>query len=140
MNIVEKIKYLAKLKDTDMSNIEKALGMGNSSIRRWNTNSPSCDKVLKVANYLSVSIDWLIRDELEIDDLYNPKLANLPLSNELNYLLKNASKTDLNKIQNFLEISTIQPNKSNLYSRNNKEILSNSIFKEHIPIYGNHSL
>ncbi len=140
MNIVEKIKYLAKLKDTDMSNIEKALGMGNSSIRRWNTNSPSCDKVLKVANYLSVSIDWLIRDELEIDDLYNPKLANLPLSNELNYLLKNASKTDLNKIQNFLEISTIQPNKSNLYSRNNKEIVSTSIFKEHTPIYGNHSI
>lgn len=139
MNIVEKIKYIAKIKGTDMSNIEKSLSMGNSSIRRWNTNSPSCDKVLKVANYLSVPVDWLIRDELEIDDLHNSKLENLPLSNKLYYLLKNASNTDLNKIEHFLEISTIKSNDTNLYSIN-KEDLPNSILKEPKPIYGNHSI
>lgn len=106
MDIVEKIKYLAKKNGTDMANIEKNLGLGNSSIRRWSTNSPSCNKVLKVANYLSVPIDWLVNDSLDILDL---KKENLPLSYNLKSLLEKATPEDLHKIECFLEIATMTP-------------------------------
>lgn len=42
-----------------VSHLEKALGFGNGSIRRWDTTAPSIDKVLKVAEYFSVSLDEL---------------------------------------------------------------------------------
>ncbi len=112
MDIVEKIKYLAKENGTDMANIERCVGLGNSSIRRWSNNSPSVNKVLLVANFLKVSVDWLVRDELDLKDLQGQKTANMPLhssickdNSNLYVLLSNASEESLIKIEHFLEIA-----------------------------------
>ncbi len=68
MNIVERIQFKLKEKNLSIKALESELQFGNGTIRRWNTNSPSCDKIEKVASLLNVSIDWLItgkqRDEL----------------------------------------------------------------------------
>ena len=55
--------------NTTIAAMEKDLDFGNGSVRRWDTSSPSCDKLLKVANFLNVSTDYLLgrteKDETE---------------------------------------------------------------------------
>ena len=79
MSIVERIKEKCKENSTNMSNLERELGFGNGNIRRWETQKPSYDKVLAVANALNVSLDWLITgkeaaelspEEQKLVDLY----------------------------------------------------------------------
>ena len=40
--------------------LEREAGLGNGVIKRWNETSPQCNKLELVANYLQVSIEWLI--------------------------------------------------------------------------------
>lgn len=58
--MVKRIQMLCKGKDTTFAQLERKLGFSNGSIRRWDTNSPSVDKVLKVADHFKVSIDNLV--------------------------------------------------------------------------------
>lgn len=56
---VELIRTLAKQKGVSITKLEEILGFGNGTIGKWVKQSPSCDKLSSVANYLSVSIDYL---------------------------------------------------------------------------------
>ena len=58
--IVERAKEKAAEKGTNMTAIENECGLGHGVIGRWNSNSPSIDKVEIIANFLSVSIENLI--------------------------------------------------------------------------------
>lgn len=58
--MVDRINELAKQKGVSISTIEKILGLGNGIIGKWRKQSPSCDKLKLVADYLNVSIDYLI--------------------------------------------------------------------------------
>ena len=73
MSIVERIQQKLKEIGSNTKTLEKELNFGNGTIRRWNENSPSCEKIEKVANYLNVSIDWLIigkeHHEMSIEEL-----------------------------------------------------------------------
>lgn len=60
---VDLIKYLAKQKNASISKIEKTLGFGNGAIGKWSKQSPSVDNFYAVANYLSVSMDYLYNGE-----------------------------------------------------------------------------
>lgn len=60
MSIVERIKEKCKEQKTSMNAIEKQLGFGNGSIRLWDKKIPGSDKAISVANYLDVSLDWLL--------------------------------------------------------------------------------
>lgn len=60
MDIVDRIRQLANLKNVSLTKIEKALGFGNGTIGKWVKQSPSCDKIKLVADYLSTSTDYLI--------------------------------------------------------------------------------
>ena len=41
--------------------LEKELGFGNGSIRKWNESEPGIRKVQKVAEYLGVPIEKLLK-------------------------------------------------------------------------------
>lgn len=56
---VELIRTLAKQKGVSITKLEEILGFGNGTIGKWVKQSPSCDKLSAVADYLSVSIDYL---------------------------------------------------------------------------------
>lgn len=60
MSLVERIKEKCKENNTSIKTIEKELGFGNGNIRRWDTQKPSYDKVIAVAEKLNISFDWLI--------------------------------------------------------------------------------
>lgn len=60
MPIVSRIQSLAKVHNQTLSGIERILGFGNGSIRKWNVNHPSSDKLEKVADYFGISVDYLL--------------------------------------------------------------------------------
>ena len=58
MNI-DLIKELAKNKGLSIAKLEAICDFGNGTIGKWTKQSPSCDNLYKVADYLGVSIDYL---------------------------------------------------------------------------------
>lgn len=93
--MVDRIKALAKEKNVSISYIEQSVGLGNGIIGKWKKQSPSCDRIKLVADYLNTSIDYLVygeeksspASELSADEqelLYNfKKLSNISKSRVL---------------------------------------------------------
>lgn len=63
MTLLTRIKDLAQKQLLSISEIEKSASLGNGTIRRWDTSPPACDKLLRVANTLNVSVDYLLTGE-----------------------------------------------------------------------------
>lgn len=59
--LYDNIKQLCFQKKISVGSIEKALKFSNGSICKWNDNEPSIRKVQKVADYLGVPIEKLLR-------------------------------------------------------------------------------
>lgn len=56
----DKIKELCKSHGTSIPRLEEKLDFGAGTISKWKRSSPSVDKLLKVAEYFQVSLDWLV--------------------------------------------------------------------------------
>lgn len=92
MSIVDRIRTLSKQKGLSITELEKVLGLGNGTIGKWNKQSPSCNKVKLVADFFSVSIDYLvngvennlnINNGAEIDTIQNNDIFMGETSEEL---------------------------------------------------------
>lgn len=81
MLMVDRINELAQRMGISISTIEKTVGLSNGIIGKWRKQSPSCEKLKLVADYLNVSIDYLLTgkehkttaltpDEQELLDIY----------------------------------------------------------------------
>ena len=42
------------------ASIEREIGIGRGTIRKWDTNCPAADRLLKVANLLNTTTDFLL--------------------------------------------------------------------------------
>lgn len=73
MLLVERIQSLCSSKDTTLIGIEREIGLGRGTIRNWDKNSPSVDKLQKVADYFKVSTDYLLYgfDRVQLAHLIN---------------------------------------------------------------------
>ncbi|WP_124099498.1 S24 family peptidase [Ruminococcus sp. Marseille-P6503] len=60
MGIVYRIKQEIKAQNTTIAAVERALGLGNGTISKWDKQSPSCNNMLKLANYLNCTVDYLL--------------------------------------------------------------------------------
>lgn len=69
--MVDRIKALAKEKKVSISFIEQSVGIGNGIIGKWKKQSPSCDKLKLVADYLNTSIDYLVYGEDKLSSIEN---------------------------------------------------------------------
>lgn len=58
--LVNRIEKRIKEKGTNFKRVEQELGLGNGTIKRWSTQSPRLDKLVPVAEYLQVSLDYLV--------------------------------------------------------------------------------
>ena len=63
--MVERIKNLCSNNKTSIKSLERELGFGNGTIRRWNENTPSIERIVAVANYFNVPVAYLTGD---VDD------------------------------------------------------------------------
>lgn len=62
--MVDEIKILCKKAKTNIKALERELGLGNGTIRRWDEKNPSVDKVILVANYFHVPISEIVGGEV----------------------------------------------------------------------------
>lgn len=60
MSLVKRINLLCDEMDTTFAEVERNNELSNGSIRRWDTNTPSADKLQKIAEYFNVSTDYLL--------------------------------------------------------------------------------
>lgn len=58
--LLENIRRLCSKKHVSIAKLERETGIGNGTISRWDTSSPSVENVQKVAAYFGVTIDELI--------------------------------------------------------------------------------
>ncbi len=98
MSILERIKTTGETLGLNLTQIERGAGLSIRTIYRWDKNSPSVDKVLAVANFLNVSLYWLVTGTYE-DKTFDPEFVQQ---------YEKLSDLDKEKIRNFMEISLIK--------------------------------
>lgn len=72
MTTVEKIKELCKEQRTTIAAIERECGFANGSIRKWDKSPTTYERLLKVANTLNTTVEYL-RGETEQKKEPTPK-------------------------------------------------------------------
>ncbi|MEA5002485.1 MAG: helix-turn-helix transcriptional regulator [Christensenella sp.] len=82
MELVERIRELCGQKNTNFAALERELGFGQGTIRKWDASSPSGDKLDKVADYFDVSVDYLLG---RIDVPYPVESMTVGLSSPVGY-------------------------------------------------------
>ena len=60
--IFDNVRHLCREKGISNTKLEDDLGFARSSVCKWNKNEPGIRKVQKVANYLGVSIEELLKE------------------------------------------------------------------------------
>jgi transcriptional regulator with XRE-family HTH domain len=61
MTLKTRIKELANKKGLSLPNLEAELGFGSGTIVKWDKSAPNVMNLLKVADYLDVTIDYLVK-------------------------------------------------------------------------------
>ena len=57
--VLDRIQFLCKQKGLSLSGLEKNLGIGRGTIKKWKTASPQVNTLMAVAQYFGVSMDFL---------------------------------------------------------------------------------
>lgn len=60
MTILDRIRSLANDRKVTLAELERNLNFSNGSLRKWETSTPSGDKIEKIADYFNVSTDYLL--------------------------------------------------------------------------------
>lgn len=62
-NLYVNVQHLCQQRRITIAELERAAGLGNGVIRKWNTASPTLRTVIAVADYLNVTLEQLIRPQ-----------------------------------------------------------------------------
>lgn len=98
MTIVERIKELCEAQCLTLASLERKLDFGNGTIRRWDNTLPSGDKLLKVAEYFNVSVDFLLGKKSDDEDVPDENFA---------IICRNAKKLSPEQRQKLLEMARV---------------------------------
>ncbi len=63
MTVLDRIRELAKKRDTTIKELSKYIGLSENSIYRWKETNPKAADLEKVADYFHVSVDYLLGRE-----------------------------------------------------------------------------
>ncbi|MCL2592750.1 MAG: helix-turn-helix transcriptional regulator [Defluviitaleaceae bacterium] len=119
MDLSGKISKLCKENGITLSALENELGLGNGTITRWNQNSPSIEKVRKVAHYFGVSVDFLLSYDDALVNVTTPieLEQKLEMINTLHRFMANnitdLSSEDMKEIYNFMQFKRLEATKKN---------------------------
>lgn len=65
----ERLKVLCKKKGTSVTALSKKLGLSSGNVTNWkNGRMPKTDIALKIANYLNVSVEYLMGEHIKKED------------------------------------------------------------------------
>lgn len=78
MTLFNRMKRKCEEAGTNFKKIEQELGFGNGTLRKWEHQNPSYDKVIAVAKSLNVSFTWLAtgKEEAELSPEEQKLLEN----------------------------------------------------------------
>lgn len=60
MNTYEIIRELSRQRKISIAELERTLNLSNGSISKWSKNSPNAKYLEKIADFFSVSVDYLL--------------------------------------------------------------------------------
>ncbi len=83
MTIVERIKLECKKNDTNVTSIEKKIGLSTGAIGKWNNSNPSADSLYNVAQLLDCSMEYLLTGKEKFKDLSKEEQEWLDLYSQL---------------------------------------------------------
>ncbi|CAI3315964.1 helix-turn-helix transcriptional regulator [Enterococcus cecorum] len=84
--LLDRVKMLAKNRGITIAELERKLDFSQGSISRWIKQSPSSERVQKVADYFDVSVDYLLgRSE---------NMNNTDMDTKLERMMDNAMSYD----------------------------------------------
>lgn len=64
MTVFDRVKELADKHGMSIGDVEERVGMGQNAIYKWKRQKAATDKLVLVADYFNVSVDYLLgRDE-----------------------------------------------------------------------------
>ena len=93
--MLKKIKTLCTERGISILQLEKAVGMAHG-IHRWDESKPSIDKVKLVADYLGVTVDYLLADEeYDENEMIKQRLFDTPGKRILFSAMDGATENDL---------------------------------------------
>lgn len=87
----DRIKSIANDRGISISRMEKDLGFAEKSIKKWKTAMPNSAGIMKVADYLGVSVDYLLGREVSPESK-DELLEHLARDEELRAFMMTASK------------------------------------------------
>jgi len=61
--LYSKIERLCKARGISIAGLEKAVGLGNATIKGWKESTPRIDNLVKVAEYFGCTVDELLQTE-----------------------------------------------------------------------------
>lgn len=59
-SVFSRLDAIIKKQGLTLSKVEKECGLGNGTIKRWESQSPRLDKLVSVAKFLNISLDFLV--------------------------------------------------------------------------------
>lgn len=69
--LINRIEAAIIQKGLTFNRVERECGLGNGTIKRWSEQSPRLDKLALVADFLGVSLDYLVRGTLQTENSPN---------------------------------------------------------------------
>ena len=102
----DRVKALADARGIALARLDAELGFGNGTIGKWDKAAPSSDKLQAVADYFSVSVDYLLgREDEETDEIMElrEQLRRQPGMRILFDASKNATKEQLLAVAEMIE-------------------------------------
>lgn len=82
MDMLDRIKELGKDRALSIAEIERELNFGANTLYKWKTSIPRADKVLKLAIFFDVSVDYLLGRETYVDMQVRRKRSYRKLPNK----------------------------------------------------------
>lgn len=76
MTTFERIKETSKRKGMSLQTLAEKAGLGVNSIYKWKTGTPKTDALVKVAEVLDVSIDYLLGQENKTSSIKSVDIAD----------------------------------------------------------------
>lgn len=110
ISIYDRIKTLAEQSGLSIREVEDSLDFSRNYLYSWKSKAPSIDKVVQVATFFNVSVDYLLGlSESKITEIPDENtLYKIAQENELKKLLKTIS-------QDFLLIESISDDGNQVY-------------------------
>ena len=93
MNTVEKIKAICKERKIPISKLEKACGFANGYIGQLKKGSVPDDRLLKIASYLCVPVEYIASGTISTIDAEIAELVNSIIDNTTLRLIVEGART-----------------------------------------------